>query len=66
MYLVFYVLSLITGYTYAIYTMKLVLAHIIRNYRLSTRLQMADLKIRLSISYRLLNKHMIQLHERIE
>lgn len=52
------------GYSYAIYTMKLVAAHILRNYRLSTPLKLHELKVKLSVSFRLLNKHMIQVQKR--
>lgn len=55
-----------TGYVYAMYTMKLSLAHIIRNYRLTSPLKLADLKIKFSISFRMLNKMMIQMHRRDE
>lgn len=52
------------GYSYAIYTMKLVAAHILRNYRLSTPLKLHELKLKLSVSFRLLNKHLIQVERR--
>lgn len=52
------------GYSYAIYTMKLVAAHILRNYRLSSPLKLDELKVKLSISFRLLNKHLLQVHKR--
>lgn len=44
--------------------MKLVAAHIIRNYRLSTPLQLNELKVKLSVSFRFLSKHMIQIQKR--
>lgn len=53
-----------TGYSYAIYTMKLVAAHILRNYRLSSPLKLHELKVKLSVSFRLVNKHLIQVHKR--
>lgn len=55
-----------TAYYYAMATMKTVVAHTIRNYRLTTPLKMDELKFKLSITYRLLNTHLIQVHERTE
>ncbi|XP_031641181.1 probable cytochrome P450 313a4 [Contarinia nasturtii] len=52
------------GYSYAIYTMKLVAAHILRNYHLKTPLKLHDLKVKLSISFRLINKHLLSVHKR--
>lgn len=52
------------GYSYAIYTMKLVAAHILRNYRLRTPLKLHELKVKLSISFRLLNKHLLTVQKR--
>lgn len=58
--------SLMTGYSYAMYTMKLALAHIVRNYRLTSPLKLSDLRIRLSVSFRMLNKTLVQVHRRAE
>lgn len=58
--------SLMTGYSYAMYTMKLALAHIVRNYRLTSPLKLSELRIRLSVSFRLLNKTLVQVHRRAE
>lgn len=46
------------------YTVKLVAAHILRNYRLSTPLQLHELKIKLSVSFRFLTTHLIQVQQR--
>lgn len=52
------------GYSYAIYTMKLAIAHILRRYQLTSPLQMKDLDIRTSISFRFLTTPLVQLHRR--
>lgn len=44
--------------------MKLVAAHILRNYRLSTPLKLDELKVKLSVSFRLVNQHLVQVHKR--
>lgn len=54
------------GYHYAMATTKMVIAHTIRNYRLTTPLRFNELKMKQSITYRLLNKHLIQIHSRNE
>lgn len=52
------------GYHYAMATTKMVIAHTIRHYRLTTPLRLDELKMKQSITYRLLNKHLIQIHAR--
>ncbi|KAJ6637457.1 putative cytochrome P450, partial [Pseudolycoriella hygida] len=54
------------GYKYAYVAMKSILAHILRNYRLTTPLKLEDLKLRMRVNIYLLNKHMVQIYERNE
>lgn len=52
------------GEKYAMVVMKVMIGQLFRDHRFSTSLRMADLKMRLDINVRLLNKHMVQMHRR--
>lgn len=54
------------GYSHALYAMKLGLAHIIRNYHVTSPLKFSELEIRYTMSFRMVNKTMVQLHRRTE
>lgn len=52
------------GEKYAMIVMKVMIAHLFRSYRFTTHLKMMDLKMRLDINVRLLNRHMVKIHRR--
>lgn len=52
------------GVKYAMVVMKLILAHILRHFRVTTPLKMSDLKVRMDINIFLINGHLIQVHKR--
>lgn len=53
------------GYKYAMLSMKSMLLELLRNYRFSTTLTMADLRPNMNITLKLGNKHMVKIDERI-
>lgn len=53
------------GSKYAQYVHKIVVAHVVRRFRLTTRLKIEDLRFRMNIGLCLLNKHLIELEERV-
>lgn len=52
------------GQKYAITVMKLLLAHILRHYRVTTHLKLEELEVRMDINIFLINGHMMQIHHR--
>lgn len=52
------------GEKYAMVVMKVMLTHILRNFRITTNLKMSDLRVRMDINIFLIGGHMIQVHPR--
>jgi cytochrome P450 len=52
------------GYKYAFLSMKVIMAYLLRRYRFSTNLKMDDLRWELSVTLRLMNKHMVTIKRR--
>lgn len=44
--------------------MKVMLTHILRNFRITTALRMEDLRVRMDINIFLIGGHMVQVHPR--
>lgn len=59
-----YDLKYILGTKYAMLVLKLVTVYVLRKYRLTTELRLEDLRLRINITLKLLNKHRVQLHKR--
>lgn len=47
------------GFKYAMISMKVAVAHVIRNLRFSTELKLADLRLEIDITLKLVNKHLV-------
>ncbi|XP_031632669.1 probable cytochrome P450 313a4 [Contarinia nasturtii] len=52
------------GYQYAMFSMKVMLSAILRNFQFSTQLTMSDLELCFDVSLKLKNKHMVRLVHR--
>lgn len=52
------------GTKYAYMLMKVIMVHLINNYRFSTDLTYDQLKFRVDITLKLVNKHMVKVHKR--
>lgn len=57
--------NMISGHQYAMFTTKVMLAAILRQYKFSTDLAMSDLRPKFEVTLRLTNKHMVRLERRI-
>lgn len=57
---------LFAAYKYAMTLNKLMIARVVRNYRFSTKLKMEELQIRFNVNIRLLNNHMVSIHNRTD
>lgn len=44
--------------------MKVMLTHILRNFRITTNLKLTDLRVRMDINIFLIGGHMVQVHPR--
>jgi cytochrome P450 family 4 len=53
------------GYKYAYMSMKVVLASMLRQYKFTTHLRMEDLEWDISITLKLINKHMVTAEKRV-
>lgn len=54
----------ILGEKYAMTVMKVVLTHILRNFRVTTQLKMEELRVRMDINIHLIGGHQMQVHPR--
>lgn len=54
-----------TGSKYAWIQMKITIAYILRNFKFTTNLKMEDLRLRLTITLQLINRHMVQVERRV-
>jgi cytochrome P450 len=52
------------GYKYAFLSMKVILAYLLRRYKFKTNLKLQDLRWELSVTLRLINKHMVTIERR--
>lgn len=52
------------GSKYAQYVIKIIVVYVVERFRLTTSLRIDDLRFRMNVGLCLLNKHMVQLHER--
>lgn len=53
------------GYQYAMISMKVVLAGILRKYQFTTSLKLSDLEMKFELTLKLTNKHMVGMERRI-
>lgn len=58
-------LFFLSGYQYAMFTMKVMLSTILRNYKFNTKLAMRDLRPKFEVTLRLTNKHMVGVERRV-
>lgn len=57
--------SCVSGYQYAMNTIKVMLSAILRQYEFSTELTMGDLRPKFEVTLRLSNKHMVTVKRRV-
>lgn len=55
---------LFLGSRYALIVLKLFAVYIIKNFKITTKLKLEDLKFRMNITLNLINKHMVQIERR--
>lgn len=52
------------GFKYALMSMKIAVAHLIRNFHFTTDLKLEDLRLQIDITLKLINKHLVRAKER--
>lgn len=52
------------GYKYATMTIKTVLIHLLRNYKFSTELKMKEIRLKIDLTLKIMNKPMVSIEER--
>lgn len=52
------------GHQYAMFSMKVMLATLLRKYKFSTELKWTDLELKIEITLRLVNKYMVEVNPR--
>lgn len=49
---------------YSLLAMKIMLCHLLRNYKFTTSLKLSDLRLKMALDLKLVNKHMVKIERR--
>lgn len=52
------------GMKYSLLAMKIMLCHLLRNYKFSTSIKYSDLKFKMALDLKIVNKHMVSIEKR--